>query len=258
MNCLGNKHVRWERAPDASARPGRAGRRWCQRGRPWSCQAADHLPAPGKGDPPVGSAWSPVHARHHDAVPSRSKLPGSPSLGPRSPTVLGPDHSRITQTVNVQLIYEPLRRGVWTASFLPYAQDVDSILPGNRPAICRAVPGIPSIARRAHSCAAHLHKSSTGLCTETPARPADGKLVDQGRCSCGRSATLDGSGASQVASQKGGRLLRVHRHSAARVSVTGPSAAYIRRSPRTRKGPCSAARMLVGTSGCSPGTPGAW
>ena len=80
-------------------------------------------------------------------------------------------------------------------------------------------------------------------------------LADHGLCSSGRSG---GSGASHAASQKGWRMLRVHRHSAARVSVTHPSAACIRRSPRRRKGPRSTARMVAGTSGCSPGIPGAW
>ena len=84
-----------------------------------------------------------------------------------------------------------------------------------------------------------------------------GVLADHGHCSSGRPAR-DGSGASHAASQNGWRALRVHRHSAARVSVTEPPAAYIRRSPRTRKGPRSTARMVAGTSGCSRGIPGAW
>jgi len=83
-------------------------------------------------------------------------------------------------------------------------------------------------------------------------------LADHGLCSSGRSGGPGGSGASHAASQKGWRTLRVHRHSAARVSVTHPSAACIRRSPRRRKGPRSTARMVAGTSGCSRGIPGAW
>ena len=63
-----------------------------------------------------------------------------------------------------------------------------------------------------------------------------GVQADHGHCSSGRPAR-DGSGASHAASQNGWRALRVHRQSAARVSLTGPSAACIRRSPRTRKGP---------------------
>jgi len=62
-------------------------------------------------------------------------------------------------------------------------------------------------------------------------------------------------GASHAASQKGWRALRVHRHSAARVSVTQPPVACIRRSPRRRKGPRSTARTVAGTSGCSPAIP---
>ena len=88
-------------------------------------------------------------------------------------------------------------------------------------------------------------------------RGLGGVLADHGHCSSGRPAR-DGSGASHEASQKGWRALRVHRHSAARVSVTEPPAACIRRSPRTRKGPRSTARMVAGTSGCSRGIPGAW
>ena len=83
-------------------------------------------------------------------------------------------------------------------------------------------------------------------------------LADHGLCSSGRSGGPGGSGASHAASQKGWRALRVHRHSAARVSVTQPPAACIRRSPRRRKGPRSTARTVAGTSGCSPGIPGAW
>ena len=85
-----------------------------------------------------------------------------------------------------------------------------------------------------------------------------GVLADHGPCTSGRPGRPGGSGASHAASQNGWRALRVHRHSAARVSVTEPPAAYIRRSPRTRKGPRSTARMVAGTSGCSRGTPGAW
>ena len=83
----------------------------------------------------------------------------------------------------------------------------------------------------------------------------EGVLVDHGACSSGRPGTLGGSGTSHAASQKGWRALRVHRHSAARVSVTQLSAACIRKSPRRRKGPRSTARMVAGTSGCSLGIP---
>jgi hypothetical protein len=83
-------------------------------------------------------------------------------------------------------------------------------------------------------------------------------LADHDCCSSGRSGEPGGSGASHAASQKGWRALRVHRHSAARVSVTQPPAVCIRRSPRRRKGPRSTARIVAGTSGCSPGIPGAW
>ncbi len=85
-----------------------------------------------------------------------------------------------------------------------------------------------------------------------------GVLGDHGPCTSGRPGGPGGSGASHAASQNGWRALRVHRHSAAQVSVTEPPAAYIRRSPRTRKGPPSTARMVAGTSGCSRGAPGAW
>ena len=53
---------------------------------------------------------------------------------------------------------------------------------------------------------------------------SQGVLADHGLCSSGRPCTPGGSGASHAASQKGWRALRVHRHSAARVSVTQPPA----------------------------------
>jgi len=63
VNCLGNKHVRWERARRTPLRvlgvPGAGGASAAGRGhaRPLIISST------GKGNPPVGSAWSPcMHA----------------------------------------------------------------------------------------------------------------------------------------------------------------------------------------------------
>ena len=108
----------------------------------------------------------------------------------------------------------------------------------------------PVTSGRERSTAAPEPARSAGMCATV--------LADHGPCSSGRSGGPGGPAASHAASQKGWRALRVHRHSAARVSVTQPPDACIRRSPRRRKGPRSTARMVAGTSGCSPGIPGAW
>ena len=117
---------------------------------------------------------------------------------------------------------------------------------GRGPGAGRAGEPARSLPRVAH----HPPTMSARMCASV--------LADHGLCSSGRSGGPGGSGASHAASQKGWRALRVHRHSAARVSVTQPPAACIRRSPRRRKGPRSTVRMVAGTSGCSPGIPGAW
>ena len=111
-------------------------------------------------------------------------------------------------------------------------------------------PGGPPQIRNRVRVGHHRACKSAGMCASV--------LADHGLCSSGRSGDPGGPGAAHAASQKGWRTLRVHRHSAARVSVTHPPAACIRRSPRRRKGPRSTARMVAGTSGCSRGIPGAW
>ena len=71
------------------------------------------------------------------------KAPGLTVSGSSKPHGPGPGSQLDNQTVKVQLIYESLRRGMWTASVSSYAQGVDSILAGNGPAICRAVTRAP-------------------------------------------------------------------------------------------------------------------
>ena len=78
--------------------------------------------------------------------------------------------------MNVQLIYESLRRGMWTASVSSHAQGVDSILAGNGPAICRAVTRAP---QHCPACA-QLRCAFTQVIHRFVHReaclPADGKL----------------------------------------------------------------------------------
>ena len=119
-------------------------------------------------------------------------------------------------------------------------------------------PGLPALG----SAPIALIRKLRRLCRHAPVGVPNGYLcasvlADHGLCSSGPSGGPGGSGASHAASQKGWRALRVHRHSAARVSLTQPPAACIRRSPRRRKGPRSTARTVAGTSGCSPAIPGA-
>ena len=136
-------------------------------------------------------------------------------------------------------------------------REMAPLAPGRRPSGSR--PGLPALG----SAPIALIRKRRRLCRHAPVGVPNGYLcasvlADHGLCSSGRSGGPGGSGASHAASQKGWRALRVHRHSAARVSLTQPPAACIRRSPRRRKGPPSTARTVAGTSGCSPAIPGAW
>ena len=93
--------------------------------------------------------------------------------------------------------------------------------------------------RRQSSSVSQGYQESMANLPPIPAGMCASVLADHGLCSSGRSGGPGGSGASHAVSQKGWRALRVHRHGAARVSVTHPSVACIRRSPRRRKGPRS-------------------
>ena len=110
VTCPGNRNVRWDNAPDGRLRVlGVPGRRWCRRGQRRSCQAADHRPAPGNATCRQAAPGSPGACRPSRRFSSPSKRPGSPSglsklHGPAVESQLD------KHTVNVQLIYELLRR----------------------------------------------------------------------------------------------------------------------------------------------------
>jgi hypothetical protein len=97
-------------------------------------------------------------------LPLPSRRRAQPFWLPRSH---GPDHTlRPDQfPINVQPIYPPLRRIMWTTSVFFCAQDVNGLSQVKVPRWTCTAATIPSISLPVHRHAALWHKSSTHACT---------------------------------------------------------------------------------------------
>ncbi len=148
----------------AAKRPGYAGLRCCQRG--VHVMPGCHRRAQGSR-PASASAWFvPGHVCRYRGLPPLVKSPRAHRLRVSLIDGSGSESRLDIFAINVRLIYELLRRGVWTIPLSSPSTGCGRRFPTPRPCYRRG-PGntIPSISRYAHRPGAVLHKRSTWLCT---------------------------------------------------------------------------------------------